>query len=169
MSPGANQKLAFPLKFKQAAFQPPFSSDPEPSPWIARSASRFRGSQPIERLFQRAARHPPRCPRGQAFDLALDIRNVARDALAFDRATQRTRRQRAPATKRPVVVNIDPPQPGRRLANGEDWNRRVVAMQPIGDPEIALDQRVEGTSASKLSSTDCRQSSCAPSPRDLSA
>jgi hypothetical protein len=49
------------------------------------------------------------------------------------------------AAERPVIADIHPNPAGLRLAFGEDRNRRVVAVQPIGGQDMALDQRVEGS------------------------
>ena len=49
------------------------------------------------------------------------------------------------AAERPVVADIDPDSPGHRLSRGEDGNRRVVAMQPPGGQDMALDQSVQRT------------------------
>ena len=55
------------------------------------------------------------------------------------------RRRRILAAERPVVADIDPHPTGLRLALGEDGNRRVVAVQPLGGQDMALDQRVQRT------------------------
>ncbi len=47
------------------------------------------------------------------------------------------------AAERPVVADIHPRPTGHRLALGEDGNRRVVAMQPLGGQDMALNQRVQ--------------------------
>src|SRR5277367_6473675 len=49
------------------------------------------------------------------------------------------------AAERPVVADIHPHPTGHRLALGEDGNRRVVAMQPPGGKDMALDQSVQRT------------------------
>ena len=53
------------------------------------------------------------------------------------------RRWRILAAERPVVADIHPRPTGHRLALGEDGNRRVVAMQPLGGQDMALNQRVQ--------------------------
>ena len=53
------------------------------------------------------------------------------------------RRRRVLAAERPVVADIHPDPTGHRLALGEDGNRRVVAVQPLGGKDMALDQRVQ--------------------------
>ena len=52
------------------------------------------------------------------------------------------RRRWVLAAERPVVADVDPDPAGYRLALGEDGNRRVVAMQPLGGQDMALDQSV---------------------------
>jgi hypothetical protein len=47
------------------------------------------------------------------------------------------------AAERPVVADIHPHPTGHRLSRGEDGNRRVVAMQPLGGQDMALNQRVQ--------------------------
>jgi hypothetical protein len=53
------------------------------------------------------------------------------------------RRRRVLAAERPVVADVGPDPAGHRPSLGEYGNRRVVAMQPVGGQDVALDQRVE--------------------------
>src|SRR4029078_10545667 len=53
------------------------------------------------------------------------------------------RRRWRPTAKRPVVSDIGPNAPRDRLALVEDGHGGVVAMQPLGSQDVALDQRME--------------------------
>jgi hypothetical protein len=52
-------------------------------------------------------------------------------------------RMRRTSRKRPIVADIGPDVPLDRLALGEDRHGGVVAVQPLGGQNIALDQRME--------------------------
>ena len=41
------------------------------------------------------------------------------------------------------IANVDPDPTGFRLALGENGNRRVVAVQPLGGENVSLDQPVQ--------------------------
>lgn len=47
------------------------------------------------------------------------------------------------AAERPVVADIGPDPPRRRLALGQDRHRGVVAMQPPGGQDMRLDERMQ--------------------------
>jgi hypothetical protein len=55
------------------------------------------------------------------------------------------RRRRILAAKRPVVADIHPNPPGFRLAFRENRHGGVVAVQPIGRQNMAVNQRVQRT------------------------
>jgi hypothetical protein len=57
------------------------------------------------------------------------------------------RRRRILAAKRPILAHIHPDAAGFRLAFCEDRNRGVVAMQPRGGQNMALNQCVQGAQA----------------------
>jgi hypothetical protein len=48
------------------------------------------------------------------------------------------RRRRILAAERPVIAHVDPNPTGLSLAFGEDRNRGVVAVQPLGGQDMAL-------------------------------
>ena len=53
------------------------------------------------------------------------------------------RRRRRPTAKRPVITDIGPDVPRNRLALGQDRYGGVIAMEPLGSQDVALDQRME--------------------------
>jgi hypothetical protein len=60
------------------------------------------------------------------------------------RGVKKRCRRRAPA-ERPVVADIGPDVSLDRLALGQDWHAGVVAVQPHGRQNMALDQRWRDT------------------------
>src|SRR5271156_7231016 len=84
-------------------------------------------------VYMRAARSAPRSDPANSHDFLPRAKpRRARSAALFERQIL-------------VVADIHPHPTGHRLSLGEDGNRRVVAMQPLGGQDMALDQSVQRT------------------------
>jgi hypothetical protein len=61
---------------------------------------------------------------------------------AITRSIKKSSRRRT-SRERPIIAHIGPDAPLDCLAFGQDRHRRVIAMQPLGGQDMALDQRME--------------------------
>ena len=61
---------------------------------------------------------------------------------AITRSIKKSCRRRT-SRERPIIAHIGPDAPLDCLAFGQDRHRRVIAVQPLGGQDMALDQRME--------------------------